>query len=175
MGALALPMLSAGQFAGRSTVTVGAGGGFPVSGYLTERVQNSAAFSAGYEFRLFRYVAPEVAVTNLIPTVVNYYKFGTYNTRERVTLVSLGLRGILPLAAGRAEIFAGAGGAHIGSTAYVLSQFGAPWLMQLEAGGRAALDRKHRFWLGTTVRLARDTGRPTEQWVVLTGDFGVRF
>src|ERR1017187_4759288 len=96
------------QEAGRNTVTIGAGGGFPAGGYRTDGFADSAAFSASYEFRLFRYLAPEAGVVNLIPNS----QFGTFITRERVTLISAGVRGIAPLRRGRIELFAGAGGAH---------------------------------------------------------------
>src|ERR1700733_12691006 len=84
----------------RSTVTVGAGGGFPAGGenvYRTSYLPDSAAFSAAYEFRLFKYLAPEVSIVNLIPLVPQFSEYPPPPTRERVTLVSIGARGILPL------------------------------------------------------------------------------
>jgi hypothetical protein len=159
-------LMAFSQEAGRNTVTIGVGGGFPSGGSFTHGFSDSAAFSASYEFRLFRYLAPEAGVVNLIPNS----QFGTFITRERVTLISAGVRGIAPLRRGRIELFAGAGGAH-GAVASLSSN----WLFQVNGGGRVAIDRRHRFWIGPTVRFSRDGGRPTEEWVSLTGDFGFRF
>src|SRR5271165_21141 len=94
------------QEAGRNTVSIGVGGGFPVTGRRTEGIANGAAFSASYEFRLFKYLAPEVDVVNLIPNVEYGSKFGIVTSRERVTLLSFGVRGIAPLSPGRIELFA---------------------------------------------------------------------
>lgn len=62
---------------GRSTVSAGAGGGFPTGGELTftSQAPDSAAFSAAYEFRLFKYLAPEVSVVNLTPLVPQYGEY----------------------------------------------------------------------------------------------------
>src|SRR5580658_3508243 len=85
-----LPVL--GQW-GRSTFSIGAGGGFPTGGELTStsQVPDSAAFSAAYEFRLFKYLAPEVGVVNLIPNVPeNNDGYPLPPSRARVTLMSFG-------------------------------------------------------------------------------------
>ena len=166
------------QDAGRNTVMIGAGGGFPSGGYRTDGISNGAAFSASYEFRLFKYLAPEVGVVNMLPNV-NY--FGEYERQtymERVTLLSMGVRGIVPLRQGRMELFGGVGAAHLWSSDIELTVLGyqSPrWLLQVNGGGRVAIDRRRRFWIGPTVRFSRDGGRPTEEWVSLTGDFGFRF
>ena len=168
-----------GQDGGRNTVTAGVGGGFPTGGeqvYLTNSngIHNGAAFSGAYEFRLFKYFAPEVGVVNLIPLVQGYYKYPPM--RERVTLLSLGARGILPLKQGRFELFAGAAAVHVSSSDYQLTQsYNPQWLAQISGGGRFAVDRRRHFWIGPTVRFSRDGGRPVEEWVSLTGDFGFRF
>ncbi len=162
---------------GHSTVSIGAGGGFPAGGYRTSQFSNSAAFSATYEFRFLRYIAPEVGLTNLIPNYTNFSEYGTSVSRERVTLLSIGARGVLPLANGRVELFAGPGATHIWSSQAELTKgYQAPaWLLELDGGGRIAIDRGHRFWIGPTVRFSRDGGRPTEEWASLTGDFAFRF
>ena len=162
--------------ADRGTVTIGAGGGFPAGGYQTEGFSNSAAFSGSYEFRLFHYLAPEIGVQNLIPNVLEDDKYGPLLGRERVSILSFGLRGIAPLRHGRIELFAGGGGAYLWSSD---SDFNGDrssnWLFQVVGGGRAAIDHRHRFWIGPTVRFSRDAGRPTQEWVSLTADFGFRF
>jgi hypothetical protein len=48
-------------------------------------------------------------------------------------------------------------------------------IWQINGGGRIALDKRRRFWVGPTVRFSRDGGRPTQEWISLTGDFGFRF
>jgi hypothetical protein len=176
---LSLPVLC--QLGGRSTITAGIGGGFPTGGenvYLTGSagIQDGAAFSGSYEFRLFKYFAPEVGVVNLIPLVQEGGKYPEPPVRQRVTLLSLAARGILPLKQGRIELFAGAAAVHVSSTIFELNGFGSPtWLGQINGGGRFAIDRRRHFWIGPTVRFSRDGGRPTEEWVSLTGDFGFRF
>jgi hypothetical protein len=174
----AFPLMAFSQEAERSTVTVGVGGGFPAGGTGIYGIPNSAAFSASYDFRLLKYLAPEVAVVNTIPNVNYGGEYGPVISRERITLLSFGPRGILPLMHGRLELFAGVGAAHLWSTDLELTVLGyeAPrWFLQLSGGGRVAIDHHHRFWVGPTVRFTRDGGRPTEEWVALTGDFGFRF
>jgi hypothetical protein len=175
--ATSFQLMAFSQEAGRNTVTFGAGGGFPSGGYRTAGLSDSAAFSASYEFRLFKYLAPEAGVLNMIPNVLNNSEFGLFTSRERVTLLSLGVRGIAPLGQGRVELFAGAGAAHLWSSDQELVQgFQSPtWLLQINGGGQVAIDHRRRFWIGPVVRFSRDGGRPTEEWVSLTGDFGFRF
>jgi hypothetical protein len=160
----------------RTTFSLGAGGGFPAGGenvYQTSYLPNSAAFSASYEFRIFKYLAPEVSVVNLTPLVPQFGEYPLPPTRERVTLVSIGGRGILPLHQGRLELFAGGGAVNVSrSDTYVELK---PWVWQVNGGGRIALGKRRRFWVGPTVRFSRNGGRPTDEWVSLTGDFGFRF
>jgi hypothetical protein len=166
-----------GQEIGRSTVTIGAGGGFATGGYFTDGIPNAPAFSASYEFRVFRFLAPEVSVVNMIPNVPEGSEFGTSILRERVTLVSPVLRGILPLRHDSVELFAGVGAARLTSSYYELTEnFEPSWFLEIDGGFRAALGHRHRFWIGPTVRFYRDFNRrPTEQWLSLTGEFGFRF
>jgi hypothetical protein len=166
---------------GRNTFSVGVGGGFPTGGVetFTSPVPNSAAFSAGYEFRLFKYFAPELGVVNLIPSyIMNFDSNGGPPTPERlrVTLWSMGGRGIAPLNHGRFELFAGAAAVYVSSSNSELFFYNSPrWIGQVNGGGRIAIDKRRRFWIGPTVRFSRDGGRPSQEWVSLTGDFGFRF
>jgi hypothetical protein len=167
------------QDGGRNTVTAGVGGGFPTGGeqaYLTSNLPSGAAFSASYEFRILKYLAPEVGVVNSIPLIPSYDPHHPGSSRERVTLVSFGLRGIAPLNHGRIELFAGLSAAHVSSSYYELSDYGiGSWLGQINGGGRIAIDKRRHFWIGPTARFSRDGGRPVQEWVSLTGDFGFRF
>lgn len=162
---------------GRSTVLIGAGGGFPAGGYLTNQFANGPAFAVTYEFRLFRYFAPAVGVVNSLPTYTDREEYTTTVSRERVTLLSLGFRGVLPLGHGRVELFAGPGAAHVSSPVYELTEgyLSPSWLFEVDGGGRVAIGRGRRLWIGPTARFSRDIGRPTEEWVSLTADFGFRF
>jgi hypothetical protein len=171
-------LMAFSQEAGRNTITLGVGGGFPSGGTGIWGIPDSAAFSASYEFRLLKYLSPEVAVVNTIPNVNYGGEYGPVISRERITLLSFGPRGVAPLMHGRMELFAGVGAAHLWSTDLELTVLGyeAPrWFVQLSGGGRIAIDRRHRFWIGPTVRFTRDGARPTEEWVALTGDVGFRF
>jgi hypothetical protein len=170
-----------GQDSGRNTISVGVGGGFPTGGDLTftSPLPTSAAFSASYEFRLFRYFAPEVSVVNLIPKYITNYdpnQGPPIPERYRVTLFSFGGRAIAPLRQGRIELFAGAAAVHVSSSNSELFFYNSPhWIGQLNGGGRIAIDKGRHFWIGPTVRFSRDGGRPTQEWVSLTGDLGFRF
>ena len=177
-----LALSALGQIAGHSTFTAGVGGGFPTGGeevFLTnsEGIHNAPALSGSYEFRLLKYFAPEVGVVNLMPLVDQSGRTPQPPIRERVTLLSLGARGILPLKQRRIELFAGAAAVHVSSSDFELTQgFHLPrWLGQINAGGRCAVDKGRHFWIGPTVRFSRDGGRPVEEWVSLTGEFGFRF
>lgn len=169
------------QDSGRNTLTLGVGGGFPTGGDLTftSFLPTSPAFSASYEFRLFKYFAPEVGVVNLIPKYVTNFdphQGPPIPMRYRVTLVSAGGRAIAPLKPGRAELFVGAAAVHVSSSnSELLFYYSSPWIWQVNGGGRIAIDKRSHFWIGPTVRFSRDGGRPTQEWVSLTGDFGFRF
>jgi hypothetical protein len=172
-----LPLIAFGQTGRFGTLSIGAGGGLPAGGFRSDSFSIGPSFAAAYEFRLWKYVAPHLDLVNLLPNYANYSKFGISYSRERVTLLSFGVRGVVPVAQDRVELFAGPSAVHVWSSQFDLtSGFHAPgWLLGIDGGGRIAIDRKHRFWIGPTVRYARDGGRPTEQWVSLTGDLGVRF
>lgn len=160
-------------------VAIGAGGGFPTGGPQTSTVviPDSPAFSASYEFRLWKYFAPEVSIINLIPFVPQYGKFPRPPLRQRVTLLSFGAHGILPVYQGRLELVAGAAAVHVSTSEDdELLFYNSPrWIWQANGGGRIAIDKRRHFWIGPTVRFSRDGGRPSQEWVSLTGDFGFRF
>jgi hypothetical protein len=83
------------------------------------------------------------------------------------------LKGILPLANNRLELFAGVGGAYAWNSEFSGRLNGS--LAQASLGGRLALDRGHRFWLGTTLRGSSNFGSGRQAWVPLTIDLGIRF
>lgn len=162
---------------GTSTITIGAGAAFPGSGYRAFRFQTGAAFTVEYEFRLHKYFAATIGMENDVHTAKNFGREPQPDSRERITRFPLGLRAILPISEGRLELFAGSGGAPYNTSDYELSNtfLKNALLWHVNGGFRVALDNKHRFFVGPTVRHYRDVGRPTEQWTSLTAEFGFRF
>ncbi len=168
--------VSPAQSSGLSaTAAFGAGAGVVVGGYANNQFQTGAVYTGDLELRLLKYLSAEIGVDNMLLDYTSYSGSGSTTSRERLTLMPFGLRGILPLANGRAELFAGAGGAYTWLSNE--SQFYKPSraLVQANAGGRVALDRRRRFWLGVTARFYRDVGRPTVEWSSVAGDLGFRF
>ena len=159
---------------GSSTFTAGVGGVFPQSGaYTVAPFHDGPTFSGEYEFGLHKFLAADIGVENFLPNYDTGSRLGGAVSRERVTLLSFGLRGVLPLG-GRAELFAGTGGAKRGSS-NDFNPYGNSLLWQLNGGVRLALDRAKHWRVGPTVRLYRDLGRPTEEWLSVTGEVGYRF
>ena len=80
------------------------------------------------------------------------------DTRERVTLMPFGLRVLAPLASGKAEVFAGSGGApYWTSEPFLGSAYSKETLLwHLNGGVRVRLDSNGRFRLSPTVRYYRD-------------------
>jgi hypothetical protein len=172
-----LPLAAIDPKFGVSTITVGAGGAFPAGGELTGSYHAGPSFAGEYELGLHRFLAATIGVENYFLNVDQCSRFGCPATRERFALMPFGLRGVLPLAGGRGELFAGTGGARLWTAD---SLFGGPFqrdtiLWHLNAGLRFALDRGGHFRLGPTVRLNRDLGRPTQEWMSLTAEFSYRF
>lgn len=170
-------LAAAGQKFGSSTLIFGVGGAIPATGYRTLPFHHGPSIAGEYEFGLHKYVAANIGVENFLLNFDYYGKFGSVTTRERVTLMPFGFRGLAPLAGGRAELFAGTGGAHLWSSEYGLVRYYASdrFLWQLNGGGRVAIDRAKHFRVGATVRFYRDLGRPTQEWVSATGDVSYRF
>jgi hypothetical protein len=117
-----LPLVAFCQTERFGTVSIGAGGGFPASGFRTDQFSNGPSFAAAYEFRLWKYVAPRLDLVNLLPNYANYSKVGVSYSRERVTLLSFGVRGVVPLAQGRIELFAGPSAVHVWSSQVDLTE-----------------------------------------------------
>lgn len=177
-----------------STVTLSAGG--QVYSYNHFDEHGGPAFNGRYEFRLWKYLALEAGVDTLLPELhfivpVPVISNGVVlasncptcvsvleSERTRLTILPFGAKGILPIANGRAELFLGLGGAY-GWNAFYYHDFANALLAQASLGGRFALDRKRRYWLGTSAR-GYSTGYsnygPNRQtWLSWTVDFGLRF
>lgn len=177
-----------------STVTLGVGG-LPYADGAFSPQRGGPSFTGNYEFRFSRYLAAEAGTDILLPSGVALEQIGLIppgqsvfsNTlgsgctancvlavsgRSQVTLLTYGFKGILPLAADRVELFAGIGGAYGCNS--VGGRFDSAY-GQGSVGGRFAVDRGHRFWLGTTLRGFTNFGRPQQAWLPWTFDLGIRF
>ena len=174
-----------------STLTLGVGG-MPYS-YNSDFQKSGPTFTGNYEYRLSRYMAVEGGTDILLPSGVSFLQFATIpagqnliaytqactacvvavSERSRVVLLTYGLKGILPLANDRLELFAGLGGAY-GWNSEFSSHLNSAFA-QASLGGRLAVDRGHRFWLGTTLRGLTNFGSGRQAWVPLTFDLGIRF
>jgi hypothetical protein len=176
-----------------STLTLGVGG-MPYS-YNSDLQKGGPAFTANYEYGLTKYLAVEGGTDILLPSGESFEQLTVIpagqnliavtgepgctacvvpvSERARVTLLTYGLKGVLPLARNRVELFAGLGGAYGWNSEFsghLNAAFG-----QASLGGRLALDRGHRFWLGTTLRGLTNFGSGRQAWVPLTFDLGIRF
>lgn len=180
-----------------STLTLGVGGlPYSYNAEFPTLQKGGPAFTANYEYRFSKYLAVETGTDILLPSgqaflqqasipsgqnLIGYFPGSGCTTgcvhvsgRSQVTLLTYGFKGILPLAADRVELFAGVGGAYgwnsrLGGS--LNSAYG-----QASAGARVAMDRDHRFWLGTTLRGLTNFGPPGRQaWLPWTFDLGIRF
>jgi len=179
-----------------STITLSAGGQPYSYNYFDEH--SGPVVSGRYEFRLWKYFALETGADMLFPTAHSLQVlpvitpgetlvtigpgctacvYVPISQRREVTMLPFGGKGILPLANGRVELFLGAGGAYAWHSDF--GQYLNSLLAQGSLGGRFALDRKHRYWLGTSAR-GYTTGRSNygsnrQSWISWTADFGIRF
>ncbi len=174
-----------------STITLSAGGETPTAGEFGEGT--GPVFNGNYEYRVWKYMAVEVGADTMLPAKTddlfadilpgtnlisgtNLQTNSPYVLAERgrtwVTLLPFGLKGILPLADGRLELFAGLGGA------YALHSHDSccnAMLMRGSLGGRFALDKKRHYWLGTSGQFSSNVGGYRQEWLSWTADFGLRF
>ncbi|MGH9619011.1 MAG: hypothetical protein ACRD45_04750 [Bryobacteraceae bacterium] len=180
-----------------STVTLGVGG-LPYAHNSLDEIdeQGGPAFSGRYEYRLSKYLAVETGVDTLLPSsftteilpVIHkgqiLYDAGPHCTScvmvpipetARVTLIPFGFKGILPVASDRMELFAGLGGAYAWNTDHNFGVNRNAWLGQASLGIRIALDRSHRFWLGTALHGYSNFGNRKQVWVPWTINLGIRF
>ena len=159
--------------------------------YYPDVQKGGPTFTGNYEFRLSKYWAVEGGTDILLPSGQSFTQLTSIlagqnllpggattivvasSERSRVTLLTYGFKGILPLVNDRLELFAGVGGAYAWNTEFGGQLNGA--FAQASLGGRLAVDRGHRFWLGTTLRGFSNFGPGRQAWVPLTFDFGIRF
>jgi hypothetical protein len=171
-----------------STVTLSVGGETPTYNQFGE--SSGPVFAGNYEYRIMKYLALEGGFQSMLPLTTRYEVlpvfsgvnlisicssgcvFFSQSARTMVNLVPFGAKVVLPLASDRFELFAGGGGA------YAFHSDGGyrnAMLAQGNLGGRVAIDRGHRFWLGTTGRFFSNVGNSRQEWLSWSADFGIRF
>ena len=151
--------------------TVGATALLPASGWKTSEYDPGPAVSASYGLRLHRYVQVEAGYTGGFPRHLQCGRDACLTERKRVSLLDYGLRGILPLHRDRVQLSAGVGGGYIWNDLGSSNSYLNETLFQYSGRASFAVGPARRYRLGTTLRLWRDLGRPTEQWFVVSGDF----
>ncbi len=176
---------------GTSTVTFGLGAGRPVS--YNYGVGGGPQLNGSYEYRFLRHWAAEFGVdtthvktgiesvtvtapgsaTGVTNTASDTYSYTYSKTNALATSMPFGLRGILPLAQGRLELFGGGGGAYLWNPGVYGNNGGWGW--QASLGARLAVDQKRRYWFGTSGRYVHANGGYPPRWIVWTADPGFRF
>jgi len=147
----------------------------PLSGYKADDHHTGPAFRIGYEIRLKRYISGEVGWTGAWPTRTEFGRDFDIIVRDSFKLVDFGLRGVMPIAGNRAEVSAGVGGGYIWQRRGPSESFLNDSLLQFSGRVTAPVGARHRFRTGITVRVWRDLGRSTQQWLSATGDLTYRF
>jgi hypothetical protein len=161
-------VLAAQDGAARHSLEVGGGRASPL-GYTGAEYSAGPALYAGYELRLQKHVAVEAGWTgSWLPGTWCSSQFGCERLREETSFLDYGLRGIVPVAAGRVELSVGLGGGYIWYRPpegyyYTSSPNGS--LLQYSGRATVAIDHHKHFRVGFTIRTWRDLGRPTQQWL----------
>ena len=153
----------------RHNLEVGATGIFPVNGYIANEYSAGPGWRPGYELRLLKPLGAEVGWTESWPLGTSCDRFGCTYPRETLKLLDYGLRGHILLGGGRVDLSVGAGGGYVWHPEDAFYKNGA--LFQYSGKAAIALDHRGRFRISFTVRLYRDLGRPTQQWLSTTGSF----
>jgi hypothetical protein len=102
--------------------------------------------------------------------------------RTRYTLPPFGAQATLSTFHGRAELFTGFGGINAWRPDNTLilpnrrgTSFNDAWLVQGVGGGRVAVDRNRRFWLGPAVRYLENFGEGKKHWNSFGGSATFQF
>ncbi len=151
----------------RASVEIDAAGVFPVAGFKAEEYSTGPGVRAGGELRLHRNLIVEGGWTGAwMATYYNCSRFGCAYSRLENKLLDYGLRGVLLLGSGRAELSLGVGGGYIwfDSTSGDNNYYNGS-LLQYSGKATLALDRDGHWRASFTVRAWRDLGRPIQQWL----------
>ena len=132
-----------------------------------------AGLRVGYELRLLRHLGAETGFTEVWPIAADTClgRSTCITSRQFLKLLDYGLRGVAPLAGGRVELSIGMGGAYVWNQ---WKTFNNGALVQYSGKAAFARDHKARVRVDFTLRLWRDLGRPTQQWLSTTGGVTVR-
>lgn len=165
--ALSAGALSAQVPVTRANVEIDAAGVYPVGGLKAEEYTNGPGLRVGGELRLHRNLVAEAGWTGAwSATDYDCSRFGCSYSRLENKFLDYGVRGVLPLAAGRVELSLGVGGGYIwfsptsGDNLYYNGS-----LFQYSGKAAVALNRNGRWRINFTVRAWRDPGRPIQQWL----------
>jgi hypothetical protein len=159
-------VLAAQDGAARHSLEVGGSGVFPLSGWKASEYSAGPGLHAGYQLRLWKYVAADAGWTGSWLPGTSCSRYGCTYPRGEVGFLDYGLRGIVPVDGGRVELSAGLGGGYIwfGPDASYYNSA----LLQYSGRATVAIDHLKHFRVGFTVRTWRDLGRPTQQWLATT-------
>jgi hypothetical protein len=122
-------------------LSLGVGGLFPVSGYKATAYATGPALRVAYELRFKRHIGAELGWTGAWPN--------QDAARHQLQLVDYGLRGILPIAADRAELSAGVGGGYIWYDRGYSNSYLNGSLLQYSGRVAAPLNSRRRLWIGS--------------------------
>ena len=168
--------LHAQSSAARHTLELSATGVFPVGGYKADEYSAGPGLRAGYEFRIAKYVAADGGWTGAWMPGTECSRFGCTHPRDEMRFLDYGLRGVLPLAAGRVELSVGVGGGYIwfdrasGDNYYYNGS-----LFQYSGNATVAVGHSGHWRLGFSMRTWRDLGRPIQQWLSTSGGISYGF
>lgn len=169
MMCFSVAVLPAQDARGTSTVTFGVGGGWLVdSGLGLGGVGGGPQFNGTYEFRILKYLSLDAGVDTTVSTIPQTQNYAGYYSRTENA--AFGFRGILPLAKGKTELFAGVDGAYLRDF-----QASSSMAIEPEFGFRVAVDKQKHFWLGGTGRFVQNFGIAAGEWFTSTADIGFRF
>jgi hypothetical protein len=83
------------------------------------------------------------------------------------------VRGILPVSNDRVEFFVGIGPGYVWNLERSPVPSGV--VFDFEAGGRVAIDKRRRFWVGAGSQFFANFRHDEQQWLATTASFTFRF
>lgn len=148
-----------------------------MGGYLANRYSSGPGWRGGYELRPLKHLGAEAGFTEAWPVGTDVCsRLGCAYSRQTLKLLDYGLRGVVPLAGGRVELSIGLGGGYVWHKYGYSGMFGTNQaLFQYSGKTSFALDQGRHFRANFTVRIWRDLGRPTQQWLSTIGGIEVAF
>jgi hypothetical protein len=173
---LAIGCLHAQAGFDRHTLDLSTSGVFPIGGYKAEEYSSGPGLRAGYEFRISKYVAADGGWTAAWMPGLECSRFGCTHPTNEMRFLDYGVRGVLPLAAGRVQLSVGLGGGYVwfdkasGDSYYYNGS-----LFQYSGRATVAVGSGGHWRLGFSLRTWRDLGRPIQQWLATSGGISYGF